>query len=317
MASNSEGSNLVHTSNEMKPDIVCPLSLKIAIASEDRLGAIQSYRCAPRPNSGGWETRPQPKTDKWTSDFYKVLHGPRGEMVTLSDGVTQVKGRGEDEDVKAFRFPHQDGVRAKQVAIQQVKAGKLRAPRNWDKVFASEANMTKEELEQTYPDLYKSSSRTTSSRSAADEEKVEALEEGFFDDDDSEGLSLEDQEANEEAALVQDEEEDEVEEPSFSVVDELELEDVAAEEEESIDPGTQTTIRSGTEHHIRLKMPPEGTIATTIHSGAMGFKIHMGGDDLDDVETFYRVRDPKTGETIWLHEGLNEDFSHYRLIVTN
>lgn len=318
-------SELVRTSNEMKPDIVCPLSLKIAIASDDRLGAIQSYRCTPRPNSGGWETRPQPKTDKWTADFYKVLHAPRGELVTLSDGKTQIRGLGKDENVKAFHFRHEDGVRAKERAIQEVKSGHLRAPRNWDRVFASDAGMTRSELESTYPDVYKTTSNRSSRQTAPqDDEEIQALDDGFLDDSDNgEGQAAVESEAldeNDEAAIAEEEESWQNEgapeaEHEYSVSAELELDDketMADDQENEFPPGSQSSIHRGDRWQINLKEPVSGTKGSTLHKGCSHFEADMGTGEL---VTFYRVRDPRKGRDIWLREGLNEDFSEFFLQI--
>lgn len=297
----SEQTDLVRTSNEMKSQIVCPLCLAIAVASKDKLGAIQSYRCAPRPNSGGWETRPQAKTDKWSLDFYKVMHGPKGETVTLSDGTTTMKGLGYDSSVKSLHFPHADGVNAKRIAIREVKAGRLRAPRNWDKVFAEEAGMTKDDLEKTYPEFYKSTSSSRSSKRDTTEEVAQPL--GLFEEDEddtsnsSHSLTIEEQDEIEAQALEQDNEF----EDSYSVTAELGL-DPDVEEE---------STTSVVDDEIHMKKPHGGVLSTVIYKAAQGFRAET--EDGDFI-WFYKVEDPETGQLVWLQEGQNPDLSKYTLV---
>lgn len=294
----ADSEEMVHTTDEMKSEIVCPVCLKIAVASAEqsdgKLGAIQSYRCSPRPNSGGWETRPQ-KGDKWSADFFSVINAEAGEEVTLSDGVTKVKGfdwNGKPSDTR-FRFTHEDGVKSKEYAIRYVKAGKLRAPRNWDRTFSEQAGITLDELKSTYPEVYQAATRASTSKQTEDEPEINSLGSGFFGDEGSKESVLETEGESQVEAEHLDEEDDALiaqEETAYSVTAEEELADNGVINPDEFNP-----------MEIRHTTP-----TIVLHADAMAFRASMG----DEYMTFIKVVDPLTGEWVWVHEGQNEDLSH-------
>ena len=183
----------VLTTTEMRPQIVCPLLLKIAEQSAEQgnggLGGIVGYKSAPTGN--GWTTRlqkgPKQKDIDMYNDVQTILHGSAGEFVTLSDKVTQIRGLGLDEKIKSFKFTHEDGKRAKARAIDSVKRGILRAPKNWDKVFSDDAGVKKSDLETMYPELY---TRTTRSGEPVSNVPIEPLHTGWYDDDEDYAATL-------------------------------------------------------------------------------------------------------------------------------
>lgn len=335
------------SANDTKGQIVCPLSLMLAIASGGAGGAVQFFRCNQRGD--GWETRPQKTDTRWAEDFVRVLHGERGTQVTLlaeakphklvlnkdgkpaleetttASGKPEMPGFGFSEDTKVFKFAQADGERAFQLAIGLIVGGYLKAPRNWDKAFAEAAGgISSAELKTKYADLYASNGGPRTSQTSS--EPIEAIGEGFFLGEETppvpeteareEPQDLEEDAGGEIADLEEEPEED------FEITG---YEDSEHIEEEEREPSYSVTAEAtGEQFMTDSYVEDDGTrifvvnypdTPRTMRRVPDGVNVlELGDDGHGSPVTLYKVEDAE-GTIHWLEEGQNSDLSGYAVTV--